>query len=270
LATYAIGDIQGCFRTFERLLARFGFNRRRDRLWVVGDLVNRGPRSLEVLRWMREHDDCATVVLGNHDLHLLARAAGIRKQKRLDTLDQVLAAPDARALLDWLRCQALLHREGNRVLVHAGLLPSWTVAEAARYAKEVETALRADNYVEHLAAMYEKGTPRWTRTLSGGPRLRAITAVLTRIRTCTPDGVPDYGYAGPVEQAPAGLIPWFRIPGRKSATHTIIFGHWAALGLHLEKGIVATDSACVWGEQLSAVRLSDGATFSEPNAEEAE
>jgi len=268
--TYAVGDIQGCYRTFKKLLKRIEFDEAADRLWLVGDLVNRGPRSADVLRWARDHDEIVTAVLGNHDLHLLARAAGFRKKKNLDTLDEVLEAPDCDDLLEWLRCRPLIHREGKLVLVHAGLLPSWTVARAEKLAAEVQAALSSDDddvYFPSLEGMYGKGEIAWRDDLAGIDRLRSLAAIFTRLRTCTVDGEPRFDYAGEVENIPAGQVPWYAIEGRQSADHTVIFGHWAAHGLRVMANAIATDSACVWGGSLSAVRLDDFTTYSEPSRE---
>lgn len=255
MATYAVGDVQGCFATLERLLARVGFDPGADRLWLVGDLVNRGPRSLEVLRFARGLGDRAAVVLGNHDVHLLARAAGLARRKRFDTLDDVLAAPDRDELLGWLRARPLLHREAGHVMVHAGLLPGWTIDDAAARAREVEALLAAGD----LAPLLDR--PRATPA--------AVTlAAMTRLRVCTTDGEMEPKFKGPPEEAPAGTRPWFAVPGRKSAGTPIVFGHWATLGLRVRPGdFYALDSGCVWGGALTALRLDDGALFQEPAAD---
>ena len=268
MSRYAVGDIQGCFRSFERLLETIEFDPARDELWLVGDLVNRGPGSLPVLRWVVEHDDCVTAVIGNHDLHLLARGAGLRKLKASDTLAQVIEADDADELLDWVRRRPVLHRDGDFVMVHAGLLPAWSVDEAERFAGEVEAALRADDYVDNLRGIYARHDTQWSDDLAGMDRLDALVSVFTRMRMCSAAGVPFYDFAGAPLEAPAGLVPWFDVPDRPSADHTIVFGHWAALDLHLADGVVATDSACVWGGRLTAVRLPDLTVFSVPNSEE--
>jgi bis(5'-nucleosyl)-tetraphosphatase (symmetrical) len=264
MPTYAIGDIQGCHRTLTKLLLRIEFDPLKDRLWLVGDLVNRGPRSLETLRWAREHDASITTVLGNHDLHLLACAAGLRKPKQNDTLEPILTAPDAPDLLDWLRRRPFLHCEDGFVMVHAGLLPAWTLADAETHAAALALAFRGPEYPEVLTAVYSKhpldqaeATPDW----------RSLANVFTRIRMCARDGEPLYEYSGPPDSAPRGHIPWFQFPRRRHDDVTLLFGHWAALGLHLEPGIAALDSACVWGGPMTAVRLPDLAVFQEPNAE---
>ncbi len=252
MATYVVGDIHGCFATLEALLARLELDPERDRLWLVGDLVNRGPASLEVLRWAsgmsRRMGERLVAVLGNHDLHLLRYHAGLRRPRPLDTMDAVVGAPDGAELIDWLRHRPLLHRDGEHLLVHAGLPPAWTPEDAARRARRVERALRGPGGVTRLlskaAADAEAG------------ELRADLATLTNLRTCTADGR-ACDWSGPPHQAPPGCLPWFQVPGRRSAGVTVICGHWAALGLHLEPGVIALDSACVWGRALSAIRLED-------------
>lgn len=260
MSTYAIGDIQGCFRTLEGLLERVGFDPARDRLWLVGDLVNRGPRSLEVLRWAVGLGDRLVAVLGNHDLHLLATAAGDRKPRRLDTLEAVLAAPDREALIDWLRRRPLLHREGDTVLVHAGLARDWTVEEAAAQAAAASTALSAPDWQAFLGRYY-----------GGRPQDAVEAALYEAIRTLTTvraireaDGALVSSFSGPPAERPAGTVPWFEAPGRRSAEAQVVFGHWAALGLHRAPNVVALDSGCVWGGPLTAWRLEDGAIFQEP------
>jgi bis(5'-nucleosyl)-tetraphosphatase (symmetrical) len=251
MATYAIGDVQGCDVTLGRLLARCAFDPAADRLWLVGDLVNRGPRSLAVLRRVRALGDRAVVTLGNHDIHLLARRAGISAPKKRDTLDEVLAAPDCDLLCSWLAERPLLHRENGSVMVHAGLKPDWTIEDAERRARAVEACLRGG---------------RLGDLLSGRERALADDlSVLTRIRTLYPDGtLADYD--GPPAGAPTGALPWFAHP-RRSRDATIVFGHWAALGLHMRDGVIGLDTGCVWGRALTAVRLEDRAIYCEPNAE---
>jgi bis(5'-nucleosyl)-tetraphosphatase (symmetrical) len=266
MSTYAVGDIQGCARTFERLLERLRFDEGRDRLWLVGDLVNRGPDSLAVLRRVRRLGDRATLVLGNHDLHLLARAAGVRAAEPDDTLDDVLAASDRDALVDWLAARPLVHVENGHLLVHAGLLPRWTVGQARRRAGEVESALENDRR-RTLALLGEKAPARWTSRLRGAARLRAIVRVLTRLRLVDGAGRICKGHKGPPETAPAGCTAWFDAADRQSASVTVICGHWAALGLRMRSDLLALDSACVWGGSLTAVRLEDREVFQEPLAD---
>jgi bis(5'-nucleosyl)-tetraphosphatase (symmetrical) len=267
MPTYAIGDIHGCFATLEELLARIRFEPEQDRLWLVGDLVNRGPRSLEVLRWARGLGHRAVTVLGNHDLHLLALAAGVARPRRGDTLAEVLAAPDAGELLSWLRHRPLLHREGNRILVHAGLLPAWTLAAAERAAREAEAGLRGEQWGALLAALRHGSFPGWSADLRLAERRRLALAAFSMLRTVAPDGRPCLDYSGPPHEAPAGCSPWWEPPSRRRRGSTVVFGHWAALGAHLlpQRGVVALDSGCAWGGPLSAYRLEDGALFQEAN-----
>ena len=204
MATYAIGDVQGCFDELQALLERVGFNRAHDRLWFVGDLVNRGPKSLEVLRFVKELGDRAVVVLGNHDLHLLTQHEGFERKRKDDTFDDVLGAPDAKELVDWLRTRPMMHVEGNWAMVHAGLLPQWTIAKAASLAREVEQALRAPDYRDFLANMYGSKPERWDDALSGWDRLRVIVNAMTRMRFCTPDGAMEFQSNG--VEPPAGYV----------------------------------------------------------------
>jgi bis(5'-nucleosyl)-tetraphosphatase (symmetrical) len=266
VATYAIGDVQGCARSLELLLKRFGFDLARDRLWFVGDLVNRGPASLEVLRNVRALGDAATVVLGNHDLHLLARAAGVRAAEPDDTLDAVLVAPDRDELLSWLLQRPLMHVANGFVLVHAGLVPGWSVAMAQERAREAERALRERPH-ETLAFLNARAPNRWLARLTAGQRLRYIVRVLTRLRVCDAQGTILKGHKGPPESAPPGALAWFDVPGRLSSTTPIVCGHWAALGLRLRPDLLALDSGCVWGGALTAVRLEDRAVFAQPCAD---
>ncbi len=257
MATYAIGDIQGCLTPLRKLLDRIRFDPASDRLWLVGDLVNRGPHSLEVLRFVKGLEDRCVVVLGNHDLHLLAVHCGVARLRKQDTLQPVLEAPDAEELLDWLRHQAMLHREGEYLLVHAGLLPQWSVEQAVKLAGEVEDALRSERYQKLLPFMYRSEETRWRDTMTSPARLGAITNVLTRMRMCSRDGLIDLSFKGPPKQAPAGLSPWFRLPPRTRRTETVICGHWSALGVHIDNGIIALDGGCVWGNELACLRLED-------------
>jgi bis(5'-nucleosyl)-tetraphosphatase (symmetrical) len=256
MATYAIGDIQGCFKSLRRLLHHLSFDPQKDRLWPVGDLVNRGPDSLATLRFIKSLGASVFPVLGNHDLFLLAAAENIVTLRPKDTIQDVLGADDRSELTDWLRRQPLHKREGQFLMVHAGLLPQWTIAEAAKLAAEVETVLAGPDYRELLHELFHGPTPQWDPALKGMERLVSITRVFTRLRTTTPDGEMS-SYSGPPDEAPAGFLPWFRIPSRRSSDATIITGHWAALGLHIESNVLAIDSGCVWGRQLTAVRLED-------------
>jgi bis(5'-nucleosyl)-tetraphosphatase (symmetrical) len=270
MATFAIGDVQGCFDELEQLVGEIGFSPSRDRLWFVGDLVNRGSRSVEVVRLVKGLGERAVVVQGNHDLHLLAFAAGHAKRRADDTFDDVLAAPDRDELLDWLRFRPMLHVEGEYAMVHAGLLPSWPVDQAQDLAAEVEAELRAKRYRLFLAELYGSRPAAWHDGLRGMDRLRVIVNAMTRMRFCTPDGVMDFGVKGEVERAPPGFVPWFDVPGRKARGVPIICGHWSALGLKLEPDLLALDTACVWGGALTAVRLEDRRVFQVPCARAAD
>ena len=253
MATYAIGDVQGCYDELRALLDRVGFNRAHDRLWFVGDLVNRGPKSLEVLRFVKELGDRAVVVLGNHDLHLLTQHEGFERKRADDTFDDVLGAPDARELVDWVRTWPMMHVEGHYAMVHAGLLPQWTIEKSLLLAREVEQALRADNYRDFVANMYGSKPERWDDTLTGWDRLRVIVNAMTRMRFCTIEGVMEFR-SDRVTPPPA-CVPWYET--RRSAEPVIVFGHWSAQGLKLDERIAALDTGCVWGGSLTALRLED-------------
>ena len=257
MATYAIGDLQGCFDSLQRLLGEIGFREAEDRLWFVGDLVNRGPQSLEILRFVKSLGERAVSVLGNHDLHLLMVAEGRLKPHRKDTLDAILDAPDRDELLTWLRGLPLMHTQGEYAMVHAGLLPSWSIGKALDLARETEHALQGSDWRGLMAQMYGNQPEYWDDTLSGYERLRVIINVMTRLRICTPDGHMQFSYKGGIEHVPRGYVPWFVVPGRRSADATVICGHWSALGLRKEKNLLALDSGCLWGRCLSAVRLED-------------
>ena len=241
-----------------------GFDRARDRLWFVGDLVNRGPASLAVLRFVRDLGERAVVVLGNHDLHLLTLAQGYVESRKDDTLDEVIAAPDRDELLDWLRRRPLIHLEHGYVLVHAGLLPQWDAGTAQSLAREVETELSGPRHGVFLEALYGSRPDRWSDDLRGADRLRVIVNAMTRLRFCTAEGVMEFETKGETTRAPAGYLPWFDVPGRRSARTTVVCGHWPALGLRLAPNLLALDSGCVWGGPLSAVRLEDRRLFQVP------
>ena len=246
------------------MLGVCGFDRTRDQLWFVGDLVNRGPGSLATLRLVRDLGDRAVVVLGNHDLHLLALAEGHVESRRDDTLADVLEAPDRDELLDWLRNRPMIHVESDTVLVHAGLLPQWDIPAARSYGSEVEAELRGPGHSEFLRSLYGSRPNRWCDDLRGADRLRVIVNAMTRLRFCTREGVMEFETKGETARAPAGYLPWFDVPGRKSAGGTIVCGHWSALGLRLAPGLVALDSGCVWGGKLSAIRLDDRRLYQVP------
>jgi len=261
MTVYAVGDIQGCYVELQQLLEQIRFDPAQDKLWLVGDMVNRGPDSLQVLRLVKSLGDSAISVLGNHDLHLLAVAEGAAELHRTDTLDEILSAPDRDELLFWLRQQKMLHAEGDYVLVHAGLLPQWSVKQAAGLAREVENALRGDDYATFLARMYGNAPHNWNDDLDGYKRLRVITNVFTRMRICTLQGEMEFRFKGEVEKIPEGYVPWFEVPQRKSRKVTVIFGHWSALGLKVLPNIIALDTGCLWGGPMTAIRLEDRQLF---------
>lgn len=289
-ATYAIGDVHGCRESLEALMDRLPWDLDRDRLWLVGDLVNRGPDSLGVLRWARRMDEELgerfACVLGNHEVHLLARSAGVAASKPRDTLDALLAAPDRHELVAWVARQPLLHREGERLLVHAGLLPGWSADEAESLAREAEARLRGPDSGRFLARYAARtGCPGASAPECRAPcpepaaapdpdaegrcgRADRALAVLTLLRVVDAEGRPHFGFTGPPEDAPAGAVPWFEAPRARWASPRgrtpdleVVCGHWAALGLRIAPGVRALDSGCVWGGALTALRLEDGAVF---------
>jgi bis(5'-nucleosyl)-tetraphosphatase (symmetrical) len=267
MATYAIGDVQGCYEPLQRLLQRIRFDPSRDRLWFVGDLVNRGPDSLSVLRLIKQLGERAVAVLGNHDLFLLSVAENIARLRPEDTLQSILDAPDRDELLTWLRHQHLLYREGSFAMVHAGLLPQWTVDNAEKLAREVETGLQGPFYRDILKALYPSKHLQWSPDLTGPTRLATIIKVLTRLRACSPNGQMESSFNGPPERTPSGYSPWFQIKDRKHLDTTIVCGHWAASGLHCEDHLLSIDSGCVWGRELTAVCLEDRNLFQVPCTE---
>ena len=254
MTRYAIGDVQGCDQELRALLGRLRFSADRDRLWFVGDLVNRGPGSLATLRLVRALGDNAVVVLGNHDLHLLAVAHAAQRRRKSDTLDEVLAAPDCEALLEWLLGRALAHAEGSDLMVHAGLVPQWSAPQTLALAREVEHALRSDPRAL-FGQMYGNEPERWDEQLRGPERLRFIINVLTRLRVCTAEGRVDLRLKGAGPPLPSPLRPWFEHPRRASRSVRVVFGHWSALGLVQREGVVGLDSGCVWGGSLTAFDL---------------
>ena len=259
MAVYAIGDVQGCADQLEALLLRLDFDAHLDRLWFVGDLVNRGPRSLDTLRLVRSLGAVAIVVLGNHDLHLLAIARGGAPWKSTDGgLEQVMAAPDREALLDWLQAQPLMHHDPRlrASLLHAGLPPQWDVATASGCAREVEHGLQGERVGELFAHMYGNEPSLWHDDLDGWDRLRFTINAFTRLRVChVDDGRMLLSHKGPPETAPTGAVPWFRVPWRRSAGERLVFGHWSALGYVDEQGVLGLDTGCVWGGALTAQRI---------------
>ncbi|MBS0300346.1 MAG: symmetrical bis(5'-nucleosyl)-tetraphosphatase [Proteobacteria bacterium] len=266
MATYAFGDLQGCFTAFRHLLDLIRFDPAQDKLWLVGDIVNRGPDSLSLLRYIKQAGDAIITVLGNHDLHLLMVAAGIARNHPSDTIQPILDAPDRDELLYWLRQQKLFHSDGRYAMVHAGLLPSWSISQAAQLAGEVENALRDANHHELFARMYGNEPNYWQDDWTGYIRLRVIINAMTRMRVCTPDGRMNFVFKGDLPSIPAGYMPWFSVPHRINRDTTIICGHWSALGLHIADNIIALDSGCVWGGPLSAIRLQDQEVFQIPCA----
>jgi len=256
MAVYAVGDLQGCLEPLQRLLETLDFNPTHDRLWLVGDLVNRGPQSLEALRFVRDMGETAITVLGNHDLHLLAVALGGKKAKGKDTLGPILEAPDRDELIDWLRRQPLVHHDPSvsAVLAHAGIPPAWDLGTAQACAREVEAVLAGADIHDFLAEMYGDHPDRWDAGLQGLDRLRYTVNGLTRMRYLTQDGRMEFRYKCAPEQAPAGLLPWFEM-ARKPLGATVVFGHWSTLGRTRLPGAIALDTGCLWGGRLTAVRL---------------
>ncbi len=256
LMPVVVGDLQGCLPCLHRLLERVERDAPGAPLWFCGDLVNRGPASLDTLRFVRALGSRAITVLGNHDLHLLAVAWGIRRAHRSDTLTEILEAPDRVELLDWLRTQPLAHLAHDHLLVHAGVLPGWDGAQTLALAAEVQAALGGDRPGEFLAAMYGNEPAAWHDDLAGPDRLRVVVNALTRLRFCTPEGTMEFATKDAADAAPPGHVPWFRAPARRTAGLTVVFGHWSQLGLMQLPGLLALDTGCVWGRQLTAVQLA--------------
>ena len=254
---YLIGDLQGCCDPLDELLATLDFSPSRDRIHLLGDLVNRGPQSLPVLQRLMALGDSAQCILGNHDLHLLAVAHGVRQPGKGDTLAEILAAPDRAALLDWLRHRNMAMRECGWLMVHAGVIPQWNADQALACAGEIEALLRSDRIAEFLPTMYGNEPRRWSPTLEGPDRWRVIVNVLTRMRLCSADGELELKKDGPGE-APPGMLRWFDHPDRLTRDTPIAFGHWSQLGLVDTPTLLSIDTGCVWGGQLTAVRVDDG------------
>jgi bis(5'-nucleosyl)-tetraphosphatase (symmetrical) len=246
------------------LVDSFGFDPSRDRLWFVGDLVNRGPDSLACLRYVKSLGETAVTVLGNHDLHLVCVAAGVVASGRRDTLGEVLAAPDRDELLDWLRSRPLMHVEGDVAMVHAGLLPQWSIARARALAAEVEEALRSPGHGELLRRMYGDEPASWDEGLRGVERLRVVINSMTRLRVVDANGAMVLGFKGEPGEAHDRATPWFDVASRASRGHAIVCGHWSALGLVVRPDLMSLDSGCVWGRSLTAIRLEDRRIFSVP------
>lgn len=262
MAHYAIGDLQGCFSQLQQLLQQIGFSHSRDTLWLTGDIVNRGPQSLECLQFCMENEASVHTVLGNHDLHLLALMHGHGKLKRGDTLTPILNHPEADRIKHWLLHQPLLRQSGQYLLVHAGLLPQWTAGQAAGLAREVENVLQSDQAEAYFANMYGNRPDSWNEQLTGYERLRLITNVFTRMRALTFDNALDYDFKSTPADMPSHLRAWFEAPGRRHTDHTIVFGHWSALGYLDDKHVIALDTGALWGGSLTAVDLA-GKTVSQ-------
>jgi bis(5'-nucleosyl)-tetraphosphatase (symmetrical) len=258
---YLIGDVQGCCDALQRLLLRLDFSPSRDRLWLLGDLVNRGPASLATLRTLIGLGDAATCLLGNHDLHLLAAHHGVRRPHGGDTLDDILGATDRAALMDWLRHQRMAVFEAGWLMVHAGVAPQWSRDDVLQLAAEIEAVLRGPELPDFLHAMYGNEPARWNPGLRGNDRLRFTVNALTRLRFCTADGEMDFKTKDGAGAAPAGFMPWFDVPGRLTADTPVAFGHWSTLGLVNRPGLLALDTGCVWGGRLTAARVLDGAAL---------
>ena len=255
---HLVGDVQGCDRALQRLLDVIGFSASRDRLVMMGDLVNRGPASLAVLQRLASFGDAATCLLGNHDLHLLAVAHGARGRQRGDTFDDVLASPERGAWLDWLCHQRLAHLECGWLCVHAGVVPQWDAAQTLALAGEVEALLRGPDLGDFLPAMYGNEPSLWHDALSGTERWRLVVNALTRIRFCSDEGRLDFQVKEGAGAAPPGYRPWFEVPGRRTAGQPLAFGHWSMLGLIDRDDLLAIDTGCVWGGALTAVRVDGG------------
>ncbi len=270
MSTYAIGDIQGCLASLQRLLDKIRFDPARDRLWFCGDLVNRGPDSLGVLRFIRNLGDRAVTVLGNHDLHLLAVAHGLRKIHRKDTLAAVLDAADRDELLDWLRHQPLMHHDAllTYTMVHAGLPPQWDLDKALACAGEVQQVLRGDDLHDFLSHMYGDEPEVWSEELTGWDRLRFITNCFTRLRYCDAEGHLHLASKGAPGSQPAPFVPWFEIPERASRDLRVVFGHWSTLGKVEYPGVFALDTGCIWGGALTALRLEGEPSYTRIDCEE--
>jgi bis(5'-nucleosyl)-tetraphosphatase (symmetrical) len=256
MATYAIGDVQGCFDELQKLLVEIDF-KKQDKLWFVGDLVNRGPKSLEVLRFVRDLGKRAVVVLGNHDLHLVTQHEGVERKRKDDTFDDVLEADDAGELVGWLRTRPMMHAAQGYAMVHAGLLPQWSIEKAVALGEEVESALVAADYRQFLKRMYGSKPEEWSDSLTGWDRLRVIVNAMTRMRFCTRQGRMEFHAKG--AKPPPGYLPWYETRPAKEAP--IVFGHWSQLGLRLDPHVTGLDSGCVWGGSLSALRLEDRALY---------
>ncbi len=257
MATYLIGDIQGCDEPLGRLLDALDFSPSRDTVYLLGDLVNRGPASLAVLRRLMALEGAAHCLLGNHDLHLLAVMQGVRKPHRKDTLHEILGAPDAHALRDWLRRRSLAIHAHGWLMVHAGVLPQWDATQTMRLAREVESVLQSADWGDFLLDMYGNHPARWQDTLTGTDRLRVIVNALTRLRFCSINGVMEFETKDDTDAAPEGFMPWFDVPHRRTEDTPVAFGHWSTLSKVRAPGVLPLDTGCVWGGCLSAAKLQD-------------
>ena len=257
MSIYAIGDIQGCFDDLLRLLDEISFDQSTDQLWFAGDLVNRGPKSLETLRFVKSLGSAAVTVLGNHDMHLLAASCIERTSNKKDALNQVLESSDCCELIDWLRHQPLFHYNNNFCLVHAGLPPQWDFKKTKKMALIAEQALRRPDYQNFLKQMYGNKPNLWSSSLKGTAQLRFIVNCFTRMRYCDEEGRLDFANSGPVGSQPSNLLPWFDVPNRKNADMRIIFGHWSTLGYYEGTNCYAIDTGCLWGGQLTALKLDN-------------
>lgn len=258
--TYVIGDVQGCYDDLCRLLENIQYDDKTDQLWFAGDLINRGPKSLQALRFIKKHASAA--VLGNHDIHLIAKALGFGRDHPGDTFDEILTAPDCDELIDWLRHLPLMHHEDGFSMVHAGLIPSWDLAQAMALAQEAQRLLASGELMDFLPHLYGDTPECWHDNLSGFERVRFIINVFTRLRICTDNGQCDFRFKGPVNTIEPPYLPWFKAPSRKTQNDKILFGHWAALECQSHtQNVYALDSGCVWGNHLTAMRLTDGKLF---------
>lgn len=258
--TYVIGDIQGCYDDLQRLLENLNYNEHDDKLWFAGDLVNRGPESLAALRFIKKH--ASAVVLGNHDIHLIAKALGFGRDHPGDTFGEILAATDRDELIHWLRQQPLLHHAQNFTMIHAGIVPNWDLVQAQALAHEAEQILQSDELIKFLPHLYDNTPDCWHDELEGDERIRFIINVFTRLRICTNEGQCDFAFKGPVNTISEPYHPWFKAPSRQTQADQILFGHWAALECQTNTPkVYALDSGCVWGRHLTAMRLDDGKLF---------
>lgn len=257
MSVYAIGDLQGCYDSLQKLLSKLDFDPSKDTLWLVGDLVNRGNKSLKTLRFIKSLGDSAITVLGNHDLHLLAVANNVRKQGQGDTLKKILNATDSLDLINWLRHRPLIHQDKTLgfTMVHAGISPQWSIKKAKKYASEVESVLRSGNYIELLANMYGNKPNKWKSNLKGLERQRLIINCFTRTRYCQQNGTLDFQAKGRPGYQNKGLVPWYQLLNSKKLDTRIIFGHWSALGYLETDSVIALDTGCVWGRRLTAIKL---------------